>query len=342
MGLAWGLAAAVVCALAYGAATVSRRSARARQGHRRGRRRPAGAHQGPVPAAVRGRPRAGHPGLVADLVALEKLPLFAVQAIMNCSLAVTALLAVPLLKARLTRSDWTAVAAVVLGLILVGISAAESPVHVGRAVHWGLLVAVVVLIAGSFLAIWKLGGNPVVLAAFAGSLFGAFAICVRILPDLRPTVLLTDPAAYAGVVASITGFLFFTTALQRGSVTVATATLVVGEPGCPALLGSLAVPRPHPARLRAGGGRRCPVARSAGRSRCPVRGGRAPPANAGPGEDQDAAASAESSATSDGSRGPSRGRWPPRRRPRRAGCRPRRPRSSPRAQPRRSPCASSG
>jgi drug/metabolite transporter (DMT)-like permease len=157
---------------------------------------------------------------------------------MNCSLAVTALLAVPLLKAKLSRNDWIAVGAVVVGLILVGISAgAEPPVHEGRNVHWALLIAVAVLIAGSFFAIWKLGGNSVVLAAFAGSLFGAFAICVRILPDLRPTELLTDPAAYAGVAAAITGFLFFTTALQRGSVTIATATLVVGETGLPALLG---------------------------------------------------------------------------------------------------------
>ena len=239
MGLAWGLVAAIVCALAYGAATVFQAIGAGRTKDTAG----AGVDPRVLIRALSQLPfLAGvgldTVGLVADLVALEKLPLFAVQAIMNCSLAVTALLAVPLLKAKLARKDWIAVGAVVLGLILVGISAgAESPVHVGRDVHWGVLVAVVILIAGSFLAIWKLGGNPVVLAAFAGSLFGAFAICVRILPDLHPTALLTDPAAYAGVVASITGFLFFTTALQRGSVTMATATLVVGETGLPALLG---------------------------------------------------------------------------------------------------------
>jgi drug/metabolite transporter (DMT)-like permease len=233
------LVAAVVCALAYGSATVFQAIGAGRT------KDTAGAGVDPrvlIRALSQLTFVAGIGldtiGLVADLVALEKLPLFAVQAIMNCSLAVTALLAVPLLKAKLSRNDWIAVGAVVVGLILVGISAgAESPVHVGRGVHWGLLVAVVVLILGSFLAIWKLGGNPVVLAAFAGSLFGAFAICVRILPDLHPSALVTDPAAYAGVVASITGFLFFTTALQRGSVTMATATLVVGETGLPALLG---------------------------------------------------------------------------------------------------------
>src|SRR4051794_5719563 len=177
-------------------------------------------------------------GLAANLVALEKLPLFAVQAIVNCSLAVTALLAVPLLHARLGRNDRIAVAAVVLGLVLVGISAGiEEPVQTSRALHWGVLTAVLVLIAASAAVSWKLGGNSVVLGAFAGSLFGAFAICVRILPDLHPSELVTDPALYAGIIASITGFLFFTTALQRGSVTLATAMLVVGETGMPALLG---------------------------------------------------------------------------------------------------------
>jgi len=304
VGLAWGLVAAVVCALAYGAATVFQAIGAGRTKDTAG----AGVDPRVLIRALSQLPFvAGIAldtlGLVADLIALEKLPLFAVQAIMNCSLAVTALLAVPLLKAKLTRNDWMAVGAVVLGLILVGISAgAEPPVHVGRNVHWALLIAVAVLIAGSFLAVWKLGGNPVVLAAFAGSLFGAFAICVRILPDLRPTELLTDPAAYAGVVASITGFLFFTTALQRGSVTMATATLVVGETGLPALLGFTLF---HD-RTRHGFvpvaviGFLCAVGGAVALSRFGEA--KAPSANAGAAEAaaeaQDAAASAESSATS--------------------------------------------
>lgn len=239
MGLAWGLAGAFVSALAYGTATVLQAIGAGRTKDSAG---------GGVDPRLLIRVLSQLPfvaglgldavGLVANLVALEKLPLFAVQAIINCSLAVTALLAVPLLKARLSRTDWIAVAAVVAGLVLVGISAGkEEPVHTGRALHWGVLAAVLVLIAAALVVIWKLGGNPVVLGAFAGSLFGAFAICVRILPDLQFSELVTDPAAYALLAASGTGFLFFTTALQRGSVTLATATLVVGETVVPALLG---------------------------------------------------------------------------------------------------------
>lgn len=239
MGLAWGLVGAFVSALAYGTATVFQAVGAARTKDTGG----AGVDPRLLIRVLSQLPFVAGLGLdviglVANLVALEKLPLFAVQAIVNCSLAVTALLSVPLLKARLGRTDWIAVGVVMVGLVLVAISAGkEEPVHTGRALHWGVLVAVLVLIAAALIVIWKLGGNSVVLGAFAGSLFGAFAICVRILPDLHPSALIGDPAFYALLAASLTGFLFFTTALQRGSVTLATAMLVVGETAVPALLG---------------------------------------------------------------------------------------------------------
>jgi drug/metabolite transporter (DMT)-like permease len=240
VGLAWGLAGAFAAAVTYGAATVF-------QAIGAGRTADSGDGTSVDPRLLI-RVLSSLPFVLglgldvlafgANLVALRALPLFAVQAIINTSLAVTALLAVPLLKAKLRRNDWIAVAVVVLGLILVGVSAGkESPTHTGRTLHWIMLGSVIVLIAAGFVANRRMNGNPAVLGAFAGSLFGAFAICVRILPDLHPLVLLKDPALYALALASITGFLFFTTALQRGSVTLATAMLVVGETAVPALLG---------------------------------------------------------------------------------------------------------
>ncbi|GAA2046879.1 hypothetical protein GCM10009839_59390 [Catenulispora yoronensis] len=316
MGLAWGLVGAFVSALAYGTATVLQSIGAARTKDTGG----AGVDPRLLIRVLSQLPFVAGLGLdaiglVANLVALEKLPLFAVQAIVNCSLAVTALLAVPLLKARLGRTDWIAVGAVVAGLVLVGISAGkEEPVHTGRALHWVVLVAVVALIAASLAVIWKFGGNPVVLGAFAGSLFGAFAICVRILPDLHPSALVGDPALYALLAASITGFLFFTTALQRGSVTLATAMLVVGETALPAVLGITVFhdhTRPGFAPV-AVVGFVCAVGGAVALSRfgeaeAPGSGSgsgsgpdQGPDADRspGPGPDQDAAASAESSAAS--------------------------------------------
>jgi drug/metabolite transporter (DMT)-like permease len=238
VGLAWGLLGAFLSALAYGTATVL-------QAMGAGTIEDTG--EGVDPRLFI-RVLGSLPfiiglgldaiGLATNLVALRALPLFAVQAIINTSLAVTALVAIPLLKVRLGRTDWIAIGVVILGLILVGVSAGqESPAHTGRGLHWIVLGAVLGLIAAALLVIWRFGGSPAVLGAFAGSLFGAFAVCVRILPDLKVTSLVTDPAFYALVIGALTGFLFFTTALQRGSVTLATAMLVVGETALPALLG---------------------------------------------------------------------------------------------------------
>jgi drug/metabolite transporter (DMT)-like permease len=241
VGVAWALTAAFISAVAYGCATVLQAVGAGRTEDMGG----TGVDPRLLIRVLQSVPFVAGlgldlVGLATNLVALENLPLFAVQAIINCSLAVTALLAVPVLDVRLGRNDWFAIGFVCIGLVLVGLSAGhEQPTRAGRGLHWIVLAAVLTLVAASFVVIWRFGGNSIVLGGFAGSLFGAFAICVRILPDLEPSVLLRDPALYAGVIASITGFLFFTTALQRGSVTLATAMLVVGETGLPALLGVL-------------------------------------------------------------------------------------------------------
>ena len=49
--------------------------------------------------------------------------------------------------------------------------------------------------------------------------------------------LLRDPATYALAVAAVVALLTYSTALQRGSVTQATAPLVVGETVVPAIVG---------------------------------------------------------------------------------------------------------
>src|SRR5215471_5063548 len=62
-------------------------------------------------------------GFVAQLVALRRLPLFAVQAIVAANLAVTAVFAAWLMKIRLSGREWLAVIGVVVGVALLGASA---------------------------------------------------------------------------------------------------------------------------------------------------------------------------------------------------------------------------
>lgn len=178
-------------------------------------------------------------GLIFNLYALRQLPLFEVQGIVNTNLAVTAVAAGTLLGIRLKRKDKFAVAVVVAGLVLLGLAAGpEGNGTFTEAGRWALLgvslaLAITALVLGN---VYK-NAHPAVLGTVAGFLFGVFGIAVRVLPSVDPAHLVTDPAAYGALVASITGFLFFTTALQRGSVNVTAAVLVVGETAVPAMIG---------------------------------------------------------------------------------------------------------
>jgi drug/metabolite transporter (DMT)-like permease len=76
-----------------------------------------------------------------------------------------------------------------------------------------------------------------VLGCVAGFGFAAVSIATRLVPDLSPGVLVTEPAAYVLVLSGLTAFLFYSLALQRGSVTAVTAPLVVVQTVLPAAAG---------------------------------------------------------------------------------------------------------
>jgi drug/metabolite transporter (DMT)-like permease len=187
-------------------------------------------------------------GLVASLAALHQLPLFVSQAVVNTSLAITALACVPLLRVRLATRDVIAVVTVTAGLILIGMSAGhEAPAHVSAAFQWGLLVVAIALSGVALLLAKSRLATPVVIGGASGTLFGLFSLCVRVLPNLSPLVLLRSPALYALMVAGVCAYGLIMTALQHGSVTAATAAMVVGETALPALLGVVVLgdhPRP--------------------------------------------------------------------------------------------------
>ena len=118
-----------------------------------------------------------------SIAALRSLPLFAVQAIVASFLAITAVLGAVFLHMPLRRSDKIGVAVVILGLVLVGLSAAEDDaVAIGSAVHWGVLVVAVAL--GALAVPAALLSGPIgvaALGAIAGLAFGAVAVGARIL-----------------------------------------------------------------------------------------------------------------------------------------------------------------
>ena len=179
-------------------------------------------------------------GFVAQLIALQRLPLFAVQAIVAANLAVTAVVASMVIKVRLSWPEWLAVTGVVAGVGLLGSSAGpEGASQAGVVFKLALIVAIAALglIGLAAAQLLRGPGRTLALGLVAGFGYGVIGIAARVLNGFEPVTLLRDPAAYAVAAAGIVSFMFYATALEGGSVTVATAAVVLAETLPPAVVG---------------------------------------------------------------------------------------------------------
>lgn len=178
-------------------------------------------------------------GFVLEILALRSVALYAVSAALAASLAVTAVVAAMLLGIRLVTAERRAVAAVCAGLAMVGVTSGTAGGHGGSSLfRWSLLaVAVVTLLAG--VPAGRLPGRfrGTVLGLGAGAGFGIVEVAVRLIDSFRPVAFFGNPALYALLVGGAAGFLLLTSAFQSGSVTAATAAMVLGETIGPALAG---------------------------------------------------------------------------------------------------------
>ena len=178
-------------------------------------------------------------GFVAQLIALQRLPLFAVQAIVAANLAVVAVVASLVIKVRLSWREWLAVTGVVAGVGLLGSSAGpEGASQAGVVFKLALIVAIAALgLIGLAAARLRAPARTLALGLVAGFGYGVIGIAARVLNGFEPLTLLRDPAAYAVAAAGIVSFVFYATALEGGSVTVATAAVVLAETLPPAIIG---------------------------------------------------------------------------------------------------------
>jgi drug/metabolite transporter (DMT)-like permease len=178
-------------------------------------------------------------GFVAQLVALRRLPLFAVQAVIASNLAVTAVFAALLMKVRLRLRECLAVTGVVVGVGLLGTSAgAQGAADVDAPFQIALMVTVaVVALAGLAAARLPSPLRTPVLGACAGLGYAVLAVSARILPGFSLMQLVRSPSAYTLAAAGIVSFMLYATALEGGSVTVATSAVVLVETVPPAIVG---------------------------------------------------------------------------------------------------------
>jgi drug/metabolite transporter (DMT)-like permease len=178
-------------------------------------------------------------GFAAQLAALQRLPLFAVQAMVAANLAVTAVAASLVMRISLSRREWAAVAGVVTGVGLLGSAAGpEGAAHAGLAFRAALIVAIAGLgLAGLAAVKAREPYRTLLLGVVAGLGYGVVGIAARVLTGFTPLALVTDPAAYALAAAAAVSFIFYATALEGGRVTVATAAIVCAETLPPAVIG---------------------------------------------------------------------------------------------------------
>ncbi|MFE0643400.1 hypothetical protein ACFW2Y_17580 [Streptomyces sp. NPDC058877] len=174
-------------------------------------------------------------GFVLQVVALRTLPIYVVGAALAASLAVTAVIASRVLRVRLSRIEWTAVAVVCAGLAMLALaSGTEGQREGSAALRWSLLgISFGVLLLGVLAGRLPERPRALVLGLGAGFGFGVVEVAVRLIDGIDPT----DPVWYALLIGGVSAFLLLTSAFQRGSVTTATAGAVLGETVGPAIVG---------------------------------------------------------------------------------------------------------
>ncbi|MEV6288940.1 DMT family transporter [Streptomyces sp. NPDC004059] len=178
-------------------------------------------------------------GFLFQIAALRSLPIYAVSAALASSLAVTAVVAARLLRVRLSGTEWTAVAVVCAGLAMLGLASGPEGEEGGSDALGYVMLAVAVGMLLLALAGGRLSGpgRALALGLGAGFGFGVVEVSVRLIDSLAPLDLLTNPAIYALLIGGGAAFMLLTSALQRGSVTTATAGMVIGETIGPAAVG---------------------------------------------------------------------------------------------------------
>ncbi|MGB9376422.1 MAG: hypothetical protein WCB04_02810 [Mycobacteriales bacterium] len=174
-------------------------------------------------------------------IALRRLPLFSVQAIVASSVVVTALLAGPMLGgARLRWVDRIAVGAVCAGLVMLGLSAATHPAD--NAPAWlpmATLSAALFVAAAGTVTVGRSGSGPV-LGLLSGAAFGLVSLSVRLMTVGHSIgSWLADPAVYGLAVSGASALFLYAAALQRAHVTTTTAVVITVDALLPATVGVL-------------------------------------------------------------------------------------------------------
>jgi drug/metabolite transporter (DMT)-like permease len=172
------------------------------------------------------------------LVAIAYVPLYVAQVGIAASIVVTALIAARVMHEPLATRHWIAIAAMVAGLALLVGAAGPVGDHVFDTDRTLALYSTFVLTLLLGLAALRVRGERggVLLGVLAGIAYGGSPIATRSLVEPTWDLHTIAPAFTIGLFG-VTGFWLYSVALQRASVTAATAPLVLLETLVPAVVG---------------------------------------------------------------------------------------------------------
>jgi len=180
-------------------------------------------------------------GFILSLLALLRLPLFAVQAIAASSIGVVVVLSSVINKVWPPQRRLLILGVLAVGLV--SLAAAASPDRPKAAPSWfgvAMWIGVVVIAAVGVAVARTLTGERAgaVLGGLSGLAFGGTALCARALEAHSDvSAVLRDPLLYALLAFGALAITLYAAALQRGTVTIATACQYALETVVPSLIG---------------------------------------------------------------------------------------------------------
>ncbi|HUB93148.1 MAG TPA: hypothetical protein VMB52_01450 [Verrucomicrobiae bacterium] len=179
---------------------------------------------------------------ILTLIAVNRLPLFAAQAIIASCVVVTAFLERVFLKHELRRSTYYAAGVVLAGLACVALAAhGERTATVSLALRC-VLIAMPLVIAALGLGVLKFDHKlgAFLLAVLSGCAFGGVSIIGRVLTYPNPIWLTAkNPLLWSLIAYGALGMFFFTAALQRTLATVVNSVMTSAQTVVPLVVGIL-------------------------------------------------------------------------------------------------------
>jgi len=180
-------------------------------------------------------------GWIFFLIAVRRLPLFLCLSFVAFSLVISSIIDWYIYKVKIPRYEYFAILAVLVGIILLGLSAKPtSSTNVNHLFVLLIELATLPLAIIGFLVLRNIknGYSAIILGAFSGLTFGATGIISRFIKfDSLSFKYLFQLPVLAIIIYGILGMFFLAAALQRDNINRVNSLLYSSELAIPSILG---------------------------------------------------------------------------------------------------------